>query len=163
MNLINQAWTTNFSWLQCPQNSSQSSSNNITNYQHCQNFISHQRCPSYTMTKRYNTSKMLQSQHYNMINDTMPQIPTRSHNNKMTTSQDQIFNSKSQIYSTSKFLHPQISNSKFSNSKFLNPKSFGSKLSIPNFQILNCIFQTLCSKFQNFKVSIFKISKRKIS
>ena len=41
--------------------------------------------------KKYNTSKMLQSQHYNMINHTMPQIPTRSHN-KMTMSHHQTFN-----------------------------------------------------------------------
>ena len=33
---------------------SQISSNNITNYQHCQNSISHQHCPSYTMIKNKN-------------------------------------------------------------------------------------------------------------
>ena len=38
---------TKFSQIQCPQNSS----NNITDYQHYQNFISHQHCPSYTMIK----------------------------------------------------------------------------------------------------------------
>ena len=35
--------------------------------------------------KKYNTSKMFQSQDYNEINHTMPQITTRSHN-KMTMS-----------------------------------------------------------------------------
>ena len=97
------------SWLQCPQNPSQNSSNNIINYQHCQNSISHQHCPDYTKTNRYNISNMLQSQHYNMINHTMLQIPTRSHNNTMIMSQHQIFNSKSQILSsTSKFSCPKF-------------------------------------------------------
>ena len=54
-------------------------------------FMSHQHCPSYTMTKKYNNSKMLQNQDYNIINHTMPQIPTRAHN-KMTISQHQTFN-----------------------------------------------------------------------
>ena len=93
MNKLIQAYNTKFSPCPCPQNPSQNSSNNITNYQHYQNFISYQHCPNYTMTKKkkkYNNSKMLQSQHYNMINHTMPQIPTRSHN-KMTMSHYQTF------------------------------------------------------------------------
>ena len=51
MNIFIQAHSTNFSQCQCSQNPSQNSSNNITNYQHCQNSISHQHCPSYTMIK----------------------------------------------------------------------------------------------------------------
>ena len=90
MNLFSQAYTTNFSWLQCPLNSSQSSSNNITNYQHCQNFMIHQHCPSYTMTKKNNTSRMLQSEHFqNMINQTMP---PKFQNNQMTISHHETFN-----------------------------------------------------------------------
>ena len=116
------------------------SSNNITNYQCCQNSISYQHCPNYTMTKRYNITKMLQSQDYNVINHTMPQISTRAHNNPITISQH------------------QTPNSKFSNSK--NPKFSNFKLQIPNakFQVSN--FQNL--KFQNFKFQIFKISSFKI-
>ena len=93
MNIFIQAYNTKFSQCQCPQNPSQNSSSNITNYQHCQNSMSHQHCPNYTITKnnKYNTSKMLQSQDYNMINHTMPQIPTRAHN-KMTMSHQQTFN-----------------------------------------------------------------------
>ena len=72
-NITNHQHCQNSSQLECPQNSSQDSSNNITNYQYCQNSISHQHCPDYTMTKRNNTSSMLQSQHFqNMINLTMP-------------------------------------------------------------------------------------------
>ena len=41
--------------------------------------------------KKINTSKMLQSQHYNMTNYTMPQISTRTHN-KMTMAHHQTFN-----------------------------------------------------------------------
>ena len=82
MNIFIQAHNTNFSQCQCPQNPSHNLSNDITNYQHC---------PSYTMIKKINTSKRLQSQHYNMINHTTPQIPTRIHN-KMTMSHHQIFN-----------------------------------------------------------------------
>ena len=178
MILFNQAYTTNFSRLQCPQNSSQNSSNNITNYQHCQNSISHQHCPDYTMTKRYNTSKMLQSQHYNMINHTMPQIPTRSHNNTMTMSQHQIFNSKSQILnSTSKFSHPkfpipnsqtpsfQIQISKLQNFKISNPKFQVSKFQVApisnlNFQVSKFSSHKLSKSqvlvFQNFKFQIFQ-------
>ena len=77
--------------MSMPYNPSQSSSNNITNCQHCRNPISHQHCPNYTMTKKCNTSKILQSQHYNMTKHTMPQIPTRSHK-KMTMSHHQTFN-----------------------------------------------------------------------
>ena len=55
-------------------------------------FMSHQHCPSYTMNKKYNDSKMLQSQDYNMVNHAMPQISTRPHNNTMTMSQHQILN-----------------------------------------------------------------------
>ena len=55
-------------------------------------FMSHQHCPSYTMTKKYNDSKMLQSQDYNMVNHAMPQISTRPHNNTMTMSQHQTLN-----------------------------------------------------------------------
>ena len=51
MNIFIQAHNTKFSQIQCPQNPSQNSSNNITDYQHYQNFISHQHCPSYTMIK----------------------------------------------------------------------------------------------------------------
>ena len=51
MNIFIQAYDTKFSKCQCFQNPSQNSSNNITNYQHCQNSISHQHCPSYTMIK----------------------------------------------------------------------------------------------------------------
>jgi len=94
MNIFIQAYNTNFSQCQCPQNPSQNSSNNITNYQHGQNSMSYQHCPNYTITQKKNkcnTSKMLQSQDYNMNNHTMPQIPTRAHN-KMTISHDQTFN-----------------------------------------------------------------------
>ena len=127
----------------CPNNPSKKSSNNITNYQHCRNSISHQHCPHYTMTKRYNISKMLQSQHYNMINHTMPQIPTRSHNT-MTMSQHQIFNSKSQILnSTSKFSHPKFPIPNFQTPNFLGPNF---PFQIFKFQISN--FQFQISKFQ---------------
>ena len=51
MSIFIQAYNTNFSQCQYSQNPSQNSSNNITNYQHCQNSISHQHCPSYTMIK----------------------------------------------------------------------------------------------------------------
>ena len=91
---------------------------------------------------------MVQSQDYNVINHTMPQISTRAHNNPITISQHQTPNSK---FSNSK-------NPKFSNSK--NPKFSNFKLQIPNakFQVSN--FQNL--KFQNFKFQIFKISSFKI-
>ena len=52
MNIFIHAYNTNFSQCPCPQNPSQNSSNNITNYQHCQNSISHQHCPNYAMTKK---------------------------------------------------------------------------------------------------------------
>ena len=42
---------TNFSRYQYPQNPNQNLSNNITIYLHCQNSISHQNYPSYTMIK----------------------------------------------------------------------------------------------------------------
>ena len=38
-----------FFTMSMPQNLSQNSSDNITNYQHYQNSISHQHCPNYTM------------------------------------------------------------------------------------------------------------------
>ena len=90
MNIFIQAHNTKFSQIQCPQNPSQDSSNSITNYQHCQNSISHQHCPSYTMNKNKHF-KNAPNQHYNMINHTMPQIPTRTHN-EMTMSHHQTFN-----------------------------------------------------------------------
>ena len=55
MNKFIQAYNTIFSSCPCPQNPSQNSSNNITNYQHYQNFISYQHCPNYTMTKKNTT------------------------------------------------------------------------------------------------------------
>ena len=166
-NITNYQHCQNF-MTQCPQNSSQNSSNNITNYQHCQNSISHQHCPDCTMTKRYNISKMLQTQHYNMINHTMPQITTRSHNNTMTMSQHQIFNSKSQILnSTSKFSHPKFPIPKFRTLSFQTPKfqvqTFNSKFSNSKFsiQIFNSKFQNCKLQTLNFKLQFFKISNSK--
>ena len=92
------------------------------------------------MTKRYNITKMLQSQDYNVINHTMPQISTRAHNNPITISQH------------------QTPNSKFSNSK--NPKFSNFKLQIPNAKFQVSKFQNL--KFQNFKISSFKNLKFQI-
>ena len=97
MNKFIQAYNTKFSLCPCPKNLSQNSSNNITNYLHYPKFykpptlskLHHDKKKK--KKKKYNTSKMLQNQHYNMINHTMPQIPTRSHN-KMTMSHHQTFN-----------------------------------------------------------------------
>ena len=133
MNKFIQAYNTNFSLCPCPKNPSQNSSNNITNYLHYPKFYKPPTLSKlHQKKKKYNTSKMLQNQHYNMINHTMPQIPTRSHNT-MTMSQHQIFNSKSQILNST------------------------SKFSIPNFQISDCRF----AKFQvsNFKIPKFQFSK----
>ena len=97
MNKFIQAYNTKFSLCPCPKNLSQNSSNNITNYLHYPKFY---KPPTLSKLhhdqkkkkkEKYNTSKMLQNQHYNMINHTMPQIPTRSHN-KMTMSHHQTFN-----------------------------------------------------------------------
>ena len=88
MNLFNQAHTKKISQLQCPQNPSQNSFNNITYCQHYQNSMSYQHCSRL----HHVNSKCPQSQDYNMINHTMPQISKRAHNNKMTMSQHQTLN-----------------------------------------------------------------------
>ena len=88
MNLFNQAHTKKISQLQCPQNPSQNSFNNITYCQHYQNSMSYQHCSRL----HHVNSKCPQSQDYNMINHTMPQISKIAHNNKMTMSQHQTLN-----------------------------------------------------------------------
>ena len=118
-NITNHQHCQNSSQLECPQNSSQDSSNNITNYQYCQNSISHQHCPDYTMTKRYNTSSMLQSQHFqNMINHTMPSKFQKERSPKKNFKRKNLLNksSKGQI-SMNKSSKGQISMNKSSKDK----------------------------------------------
>ena len=91
MNKFIQAYNTKFSLCPCPKNLSQNSSNNITNYLHYPKFYKPPTLSKLHHDQKYNTSKMFQGQDYNMINHTMPQIPTRSHN-KMTMSHHQTFN-----------------------------------------------------------------------
>ena len=133
------------------------SSNNITNYQCCQNSISYQHCPNYTMTKRYNITKMLQSQDYNVINHTMPQISTRAHNNPITISQHQTPNSK---FSIPHFQCPIFKSKPSIFKKEIQTLDFMIKISILNFQnpkTQNFRFQVpnLKSKSQSFKISKF--------
>ena len=67
-----------------PRNSSQSSFNDITCQQHCQNsWLTN--IVQVTPWQKNTTQK-----DYNIINHTMPQIPTRAHN-KVTMSQHQTF------------------------------------------------------------------------
>ena len=56
MNIFIQTYNTNFLQCPCPQNPSQNSPNNITNYQHYQNSMSHQHCPNYTIINQINTT-----------------------------------------------------------------------------------------------------------
>ena len=79
---------TKFSQCQCSQNPNQNSSNNITNYLHCQNLKSHRHSPNWTMKKK-NTSRMLQSQHFQTWS--IIQCP-KFQNNQMTISCHETFN-----------------------------------------------------------------------
>ena len=83
-----------------PQNPNQNSSNNITNYRHCQYSISHQHCPNCTMITKKITlqecSKAKIFKHDQSHND------PKFQNNQMTISHHATFNE-----TCNKFFFPQ--------------------------------------------------------
>ena len=92
MNIFIQAYDTKFSKCQCFQNPSQNSSNNITNYQHCQNSISHQYCPSYTMINNKHFKNALK--------------PTLQHDQSYNTSNSNKNTQRNDNFSPSNFQEP---------------------------------------------------------